>query len=60
MAPLPTLLAVRWRQDDHRRTLGTRCVLTLATELAEREARYGCLGICAGSGQGIAVVLERT
>ena len=39
---------------------GTRGVLTLATELAERGARYGCLGICVGSGQGVAVVLERT
>jgi len=38
---------------------GTRCVLTLATELAERGARYGCLGICVGSGQGVAIVLER-
>jgi acetyl-CoA acetyltransferase family protein len=38
---------------------GTRCVLTLATELAERDARYGCLGICVGSGQGVAIVLER-
>lgn len=39
---------------------GTRGVLTLATELAERGARYGCLGICVGSGQGVAIVLERT
>jgi acetyl-CoA acetyltransferase family protein len=38
---------------------GTRCVLTLATEFAERDARYGCLGICVGSGQGVAIVLER-
>jgi acetyl-CoA acetyltransferase len=38
---------------------GTRGVLTLATELVERGARYGCLGICVGSGQGVAVVLER-
>jgi acetyl-CoA acetyltransferase family protein len=38
---------------------GTRGVLTLATELAERGARYGCLGICVGSGQGVAIVLER-
>src|SRR6476469_9492071 len=30
---------------------GTRGVLTLATELAERGARHGCLGICVGSGQ---------
>jgi acetyl-CoA acetyltransferase family protein len=39
---------------------GTRGVLTLATELAEHGARRGCLGICVGSGQGVAVVLERT
>jgi acetyl-CoA acetyltransferase len=38
---------------------GTRGVLTLATELAERDLRYGCLGICVGSGQGVAIVLER-
>jgi acetyl-CoA acetyltransferase family protein len=38
---------------------GTRGALTLATELAERDARYGCLGICVGSGQGVALVLER-
>ncbi|MGH2725805.1 MAG: thiolase family protein [Actinomycetota bacterium] len=38
---------------------GTRCVLTLATELAERGARYGCVGICVGSGQGVALVIER-
>lgn len=38
---------------------GTRCVLTLALELAEREARYGCVGICVGSGQGVALVIER-
>ncbi len=38
---------------------GTRGVLTLALELVEREARYGCLGICVGSGQGVALVIER-
>jgi 3-oxo-5,6-didehydrosuberyl-CoA/3-oxoadipyl-CoA thiolase len=37
---------------------GTRYVLTLATELAERNARYGAVGVCVGSGQGVAVVLE--
>ncbi len=37
---------------------GTRYVLTLATELAERNARYGVIGVCIGSGQGVAVVLE--
>jgi acetyl-CoA acetyltransferase family protein len=37
---------------------GTRYVLTLATELRERGARYGLLGVCVGSGQGVALVLE--
>jgi acetyl-CoA acetyltransferase family protein len=37
---------------------GTRYVLTLATELRERGARYGVLGVCVGSGQGVAMVLE--
>jgi acetyl-CoA acetyltransferase len=41
---------------------GTRYVLTLATELGERQARYGVLGVCVcvcvGSGQGVALVLE--
>jgi acetyl-CoA acetyltransferase len=37
---------------------GTRYVLTLATELAMRAKRYGVLGVCVGSGQGVALVLE--
>ena len=37
---------------------GTRYVLTLATELRLLEARYGVLGVCVGSGQGVALVLE--
>jgi acetyl-CoA acetyltransferase family protein len=37
---------------------GTRYVITLATELRERKARYGVLGVCVGSGQGVALVLE--
>jgi acetyl-CoA acetyltransferase family protein len=37
---------------------GTRYVLTLATELRQRGARYGALGVCVGSGQGVALVLE--
>src|SRR5438128_4877462 len=37
---------------------GTRYVLTLATELRLREVRYGILGVCVGSGQGVALVLE--
>jgi acetyl-CoA acetyltransferase family protein len=39
---------------------GTRCVLTLATELRERGLRYGAIGVCVGSGQGVALILERT
>ena len=37
---------------------GTRNILTLATELRERQARYGAIGICVGSGQGVALILE--
>ena len=37
---------------------GTRYVLTLATELSIRQARYGVLGVCVGSGQGVALVIE--
>ena len=37
---------------------GTRYVLTVATELRERNARYGVIGVRIGSGQGIALVLE--
>ena len=37
---------------------GTRYVLTLATELRIRKLHYGVLGVCVGSGQGVALVLE--
>ena len=37
---------------------GTRYLLTLATELQLRGARYGVAGVCVGSGQGVAIVLE--
>lgn len=37
---------------------GTRYVLTSATELQKRGARYGVIGVCIGSGHGVAVVLE--
>src|ERR1700749_4530061 len=37
---------------------GTRYVLPMATELAERTARWGAVGVCMGSGQAVAVVLE--
>jgi acetyl-CoA acetyltransferase family protein len=39
---------------------GTRYVLTLATELNLRSLRYGALGVCVGSGQGVALVLENS
>jgi acetyl-CoA acetyltransferase family protein len=39
---------------------GTRYVLTLSTELRLRGVRYGVLGVCVGSGQGVALVLENT
>ena len=38
---------------------GSRCVLTLPAELRERDGRYGAIGICVGSGQGVALVIER-
>jgi acetyl-CoA C-acetyltransferase len=37
---------------------GARIVATLALELARRGARYGAAGICSGSAQGDAVVVE--
>jgi acetyl-CoA acetyltransferase family protein len=37
---------------------GGRYVITLATELRQREARYGAVGVCIGSGQGVALILE--
>jgi acetyl-CoA acetyltransferase family protein len=37
---------------------GIRYVLTLATELRERGVRWGVLGVCVGSGQSVAMVLE--
>jgi acetyl-CoA acetyltransferase len=37
---------------------GIRYLLTLATELRQRQARYGVLGVDVGSGQGIALALE--
>ena len=39
---------------------GTRYILTLAIELRERNAHYGAVGVCIGSGQGLAVVLENS
>ena len=38
--------------------IGTGYVLTLATELRERNACYGAVGVCVGSGQAVAVILE--
>ena len=37
---------------------GARYVLQVANELRERKVRYGVLGVCVGSGQGVALVLE--
>jgi acetyl-CoA acetyltransferase family protein len=37
---------------------GTRYVLTLATELRQRHGRFGILGVCVGSGQGVALIIE--
>jgi len=37
---------------------GNRLVLTLASELQLRKARYGIASLCIGGGQGIALVLE--
>ncbi len=53
-APFPAARAIRHPFGSS----GTRYVLTLATELRLREARYGVLGVCVGSGQGVAMVLE--
>ncbi|MGO9874855.1 MAG: hypothetical protein ACLPVY_13760 [Acidimicrobiia bacterium] len=38
---------------------GTRLLLSLATELSETGKHYGVIGVCVGSGQGVALVLER-
>ena len=38
---------------------GTRYLLTLAHQLRNTGARYGCVGVCVGSGQGVALVIER-
>jgi acetyl-CoA acetyltransferase family protein len=37
---------------------GTRYVLTLSIDLRVRDGRYGILGVCVGSGQGVALVIE--
>jgi acetyl-CoA acetyltransferase family protein len=37
---------------------GARYVLTLSTELRQRGLRYGAIGVCIGSGQGVALVIE--
>jgi 3-oxo-5,6-didehydrosuberyl-CoA/3-oxoadipyl-CoA thiolase len=55
-ASTPT--AARSLSATHLRSSDTRYVLTLSTELRERGARYGVLGVCVGSGQGVALVLE--
>jgi 3-oxo-5,6-didehydrosuberyl-CoA/3-oxoadipyl-CoA thiolase len=37
---------------------GARYVLTLSTELRRRGLRYGAIGVCIGSGQGVALIVE--
>jgi acetyl-CoA acetyltransferase len=37
---------------------GARYVLTLSTELRRRGLRYGAIGVCIGSGQGVALIIE--
>ena len=37
---------------------GTRYALTLSLDLRVRNGRYGILGVCVGSGQGVALVIE--
>jgi 3-oxo-5,6-didehydrosuberyl-CoA/3-oxoadipyl-CoA thiolase len=41
-----------------RRKSGVRYALTLATELRARYLGYGAIGVCIGSGQGVAMILE--
>lgn len=38
---------------------GARLILTLSLEMQRRKARYGCVSLCIGGGQGIAMILER-
>jgi hypothetical protein len=52
------ILGIRRR---YRRTTGAEDLCTpvpAATELRERNARCGAVGVCIGSGQAVAVVLE--
>lgn len=39
-------------------TMVAACERALATELRLREAQCGVAGVCVGSGQGVAIVLE--
>jgi acetyl-CoA acetyltransferase len=38
---------------------GARLLVTLMTELARRQGRYGVISLCIGGGQGIATLVER-
>jgi acetyl-CoA C-acetyltransferase len=38
---------------------GARLIVTLANELAHRQARYGIASLCIGGGQGLATLIER-
>jgi acetyl-CoA acetyltransferase len=52
-------LKTKASSDDLRTpSSGGSYVLTLATDLRQRRARYGVLGVCVGSGQGVALTLE--
>jgi len=37
---------------------GSRLLLTMAYELKHRHAEFGVISLCAGGGQGIAVVIQ--
>jgi acetyl-CoA acetyltransferase family protein len=37
---------------------GARLLLSIAIELRERKARYGCVSLCVGGGMGIAMIVE--
>ncbi|MFH1107702.1 MAG: hypothetical protein V1790_00680 [Planctomycetota bacterium] len=38
--------------------IGARLVVDLMYEMQRRETRYGCVAVCIGGGQGVALVLR--
>jgi len=38
--------------------IGARLVVDLMCEMQRRETRYGCVAVCIGGGQGVALVLR--